>query len=135
MADFRRLVSSGQCIPMLLARGIASGGSTITQQLAKNTLLTENQTILRKYQELTIATAIEARYSKDQILDMYLNSVYYGENAFGIEEAAKTYFNTTPDKLTLAQSSMLIGVLPAPSAYSPISGDPALAKERQEYSV
>ncbi len=115
----------------ILARGIAGGGSTITQQLAKNTLLTKNQTILRKYQELTIAMAIEQRYSKDQILNMYLNSVYYGENAFGIEEAANIYFGKKPSELSLAESAMLIGVLPAPSAYSPISGDPELAKERQ----
>lgn len=115
----------------IIARRIAGGGSTLTQQLAKNTLLTEQQTILRKYQELTIATAIEARYSKDEILDMYLNSVFYGENSFGVEEAAKAYFGTTPDKLNLAQSAMLVGVLPAPSAYSPISGNPKYAKERQ----
>ena len=115
----------------ILARGIAGGGSTLTQQLAKNTLLTEQQTILRKYQELVIAMAIEQRYSKDEILTMYLNSVYYGENSFGIEDAAKNYFDKKPSELTLAESSMLIGVLPAPSAYSPISGDPELAKERQ----
>ena len=108
------------------------GGSTLTQQLAKNTLLTSNQTILRKYQELVVSVAIEQQYSKDQILDMYLNSVYYGDNAFGIEDAAKIYFDTTPDKLNLAQSAMLIGVLPAPSAYSPVTGDPELAKERQK---
>lgn len=115
----------------LIARDIAGGGSTLTQQLAKNTLLTEQQTILRKYQELVIAMAIEQRYSKDEILTMYLNSVYYGENSFGIEEAAKNYFDKKPSELTLAESSMLIGVLPAPTAYSPISGDPDLAKERQ----
>lgn len=115
----------------LVARDIEGGGSTITQQLAKNTLLTTQQTVLRKYQELTIATAIEQRYSKDEILQMYLNSVYYGENSFGIEDAAKNYFNKTPAELTLAESSMLIGVLPAPSAYSPVSGDPELAKQRQ----
>ncbi len=115
----------------VVARNITGGGSTITQQLAKNTLLTKQQTIMRKYQELVIAMAIEQRYSKDEILTMYLNSVYYGENSFGIEEAAKNYFNKTPDQLTLAESAMLIGVLPAPSAYSPISGDPTLAKERQ----
>jgi penicillin-binding protein 1A len=107
------------------------GGSTLTQQLAKNTLLSNNQTVLRKYQELAVSIAIEQKYSKDQILDMYLNSVYYGENAFGIEDAAKTYFDTTPDKLDLAQSAMLVGVLPAPSAYSPISGNMTYAKERQ----
>ncbi|MEO7905291.1 MAG: transglycosylase domain-containing protein, partial [Candidatus Saccharimonadales bacterium] len=107
------------------------GGSTLTQQLAKNTLLSDKQTFLRKYQELAVSVAIEQRYSKDEILDMYLNSVYFGENAFGIEDAAKAYFNTSPSKLTLAQSAMLIGVLPAPSAYSPISGSMTYAKQRQ----
>lgn len=115
----------------IIARDIAGGGSTLTQQLAKNTLLTEKQTILRKYQELVIAMAIEQRYSKDEILTMYLNSVYYGENSFGIEDASKNYFDKKPSELTLPESAMLIGVLPAPSAYSPISGDPELAKERQ----
>jgi 1A family penicillin-binding protein len=108
------------------------GGSTLTQQLAKNTLLTANQTFLRKYQELAISVAIEQQYTKDEILNMYLNSVYFGENAFGIQDAAKTYFNKLPKDLTLAESSMLIGVLPAPSAYSPISGSMEYAKERQE---
>lgn len=117
----------------LLAHSVRGGGSTITQQLAKNTLLNNQQTILRKYQELTVAMAIEQRYSKDEILDMYLNSVYFGENSFGIEEAAKNYFNTTPDKLDLAQSAMIVGVLPAPSAYSPISGDLQYAQDRQKY--
>lgn len=107
------------------------GGSTLTQQLAKNTLLTADQTFLRKYQELAISIAIEQQYSKDEILAMYLNSVYFGENAFGIEDAAKTYFDKTPKELTLAESSMLVGVLPAPSAYSPISGSMEYAKERQ----
>lgn len=111
--------------------GGAGGGSTLTQQLAKNTLLTDQQTFLRKYQELFIAIAIEQQYNKDQILEMYLNSVYYGENSFGIEDAAKTYFGKAPKDLNLAESSMLIGVLPAPSAYSPISGNPEYAKERQ----
>jgi 1A family penicillin-binding protein len=115
----------------LVARDITGGGSTLTQQLAKNTLLSEQQTILRKYQELVISIAIEQRYSKEEILTMYLNSVYYGENSFGIEEAAQNYFGKKPSELTLAESSVLIGVLPAPSAYSPISGDPELAKERQ----
>ena len=115
----------------IVARNIAGGGSTLTQQLAKNTLLSTNQTILRKYQELVIAMAIEQRYSKDEILTMYLNSVYYGENSFGIEDAAENYYNKKPSDLTLQEASMLIGVLPAPTAYSPISGDPELAKERQ----
>lgn len=107
------------------------GGSTLTQQLAKNTLLSENQTILRKYQELTIALAIEQTYSKDEILDLYLNSVYYGEGAFGIGAAAEAYFGKSAADLDLAESAMLIGVLPAPSAYSPITGNIEYAKERQ----
>ena len=107
------------------------GGSTITQQLAKNTLLTSERSIFRKYQELTISVAIEQRYTKDEILEMYLNSVYYGEASFGIRDAAETYFNKQPKDLDLAESTMLIGLLPAPSAYSPVSGDAKLAKERQ----
>lgn len=116
---------------LLSGNATGYGGSTLTQQLAKNTLLSSNQTILRKYQELTVAMAIEQKYSKDEILDLYLNSVYYGEGAFGIGAAAKTYFGKSAADLTLAESTMLIGLLPAPSAYSPISGNPAYAKERQ----
>lgn len=107
------------------------GGSTLTQQLVKNTLLTDEQSYLRKYQELFMAIAVEQNYSKDDILGMYLNSVYFGENAFGIEDAARAYFNKAPKDLTLAESAMLIGVLPAPSAYSPISGNMEYAKKRQ----
>jgi 1A family penicillin-binding protein len=117
----------------LIHGGGSFGGSTITQQLAKITVLSSNRSFLRQYQAFSIAVAIESHYTKDQILDMYLNSVFYGENSFGIEEASKNYFGKSPAQLDLAESSMLVGVLPAPSAYSPISGDPALAKERQTY--
>ncbi len=116
---------------LLSGDATAYGGSTLTQQLAKNTLLSNNQTILRKYQELTVALAIEQTYSKDEILDLYLNSVYYGEGSFGIGAAAKTYFGKSAADLDLAESAMLIGVLPAPSAYSPVSGNIEYAKERQ----
>lgn len=108
------------------------GGSTISQQLAKNTLLSSDRNLLRKYQELFMSIAIEQNYSKDEILAMYLNSVFYGENSFGIKDAAKTYFDKKPSQLNLAESAMLIGLLPAPSAYSPISGNPEYAKERQQ---
>lgn len=113
--------------------GAAGGGSTLTQQLVKNTLLSSEQSFLRKYQELFMAIAVEQQYTKEEILDMYLNSVYYGEGAFGIDEAAKVYFNKPASDLTLAESSILIGILPAPGAYSPVNGDPKLAKERQTY--
>lgn len=115
----------------IVNRGGGFGGSTITQQLAKITLLSSNRSFLRQFQAFSVAVAIENTYTKDQILDMYLNSVYFGENAFGIEDAAKVYFGTTPDKLDLAQSTMLVGVLPAPSVYSPVSGNHEYAKERQ----
>lgn len=113
--------------------GAAGGGSTLTQQLVKNTLLSSERSFLRKYQEFFMAIAVERQYTKDEILDMYLNSVYYGEGAFGIDEAAKTYFNKSAQDLSLAESSMLIGVLPAPGVYSPISGDAVKAKQRQTY--
>lgn len=107
------------------------GGSTLTQQLVKNTLLSDQHSYIRKYQELFMSIAVEQHYSKDQILDMYLNSVFFGENAFGIEDAAKLYFGKAPKDLDLAESAMLVGVLPAPNAYSPISGNATYAKERQ----
>jgi 1A family penicillin-binding protein len=108
------------------------GGSTITQQLVKNNLLTSSKNFLRKYQELSLAIAIEREYTKDEILEMYLNSVYFGEGAFGIGRAAEVYYGKSPQQLSLAESSMLIGLLPAPSAYSPVSGDGELAKQQQE---
>lgn len=111
--------------------GKTFGGSTLTQQLAKITVLSSNRGFLRTYQAFSIAVAIENKYSKDDILEMYLNSAFFGEQAFGIEDAAKYYFDTTPDKLDLAQSTMLVGLLPAPNIYSPISGNPEYAKERQ----
>ena len=79
-----------------------------------------------------MSIAVERRYNKDQILTMYLNSVYFGENAFGIEEAAKVYFGKLPKDLNVAESSMLVGLLPAPSLYSPVSGDAAEAKRQQK---
>lgn len=117
----------------IFAREDSSGGSTITQQLVKNTLLSQEKTIFRKYQELVMALAVERTYDKLEIIDMYLNSVYYGEGAFGIDEAARTYFGKSAGDLSLAESSMLVGIMPAPSVYSPISGDPTKAKQRQNY--
>ena len=123
----------GALIGNVLNRDLTKyGGSTLTQQLVKNNLLTDSKNIIRKYQELSLAVAIERSYSKDEILEMYLNSVYYGEGAFGIEEAARTYFNKSPQDLTLAESSVLVGLLPAPSTYSPINGDVELSKREQK---
>lgn len=113
--------------------GLDNGGSTLTQQLVASSLLTKDRNYLRKYQELVLSIEIERRYSKDQILEMYLNSVYFGEGAFGIEDASKIYFGKSAKDLTLGEATVLIGLLPAPSAYSPISGDPAKAEKRQDY--
>ncbi len=113
--------------------GLDNGGSTVTQQLVKNSLLSEKRSLLRKYQELILSAEIERRYSKDEILEMYLNSVYFGEGAFGIEDAAQVYFNKPARDLTIAEATLLVGLLPAPSAYSPISGSPEKAETRQDY--
>lgn len=114
-------------------RDAVQGGSTITQQLVKNAILTPRKDFLRKFQEIIVAQEIERKYSKDQILEMYLNSVYFGDGAFGINEAAYRFFGEKPQDLTLAQASMLAGLLPAPSHYSPLSGSNTLAKQRQKY--
>ncbi len=111
--------------------GLSEGGSTISQQLIKNTLLNQNKSFLRKYQELVLALELERRFSKNDILEMYLNTVYFGEGAFGIEEAAHTYFNKTSSQLTIAEAALLAGILPAPSAYSPLSGNKTAAFQRQ----
>lgn len=111
---------------------LSYGGSTITQQLAKNTLLHSRKSVFRKYQEIILARQLERRYSKDDILELYLNSVYFGEGAFGIEAAAQTYFNTPTNSLTLAEGSLLAALLPAPSRLSPISGDRNSAEARQK---
>ncbi len=110
----------------------AYGASTITQQLVKNSLLNSQRSLLRKYQEIVLASEIERRYSKSEILNMYLSSVYFGEGAFGIEEASQTYFNKPARDLNLAESATLAGLLPAPSQLSPISGDRQEAKLRQK---
>lgn len=112
---------------------LAYGGSTITQQLVKTSLLNSKKNIFRKYQEVILSQEIERRYSKEQILEMYLNSVYFGEGAFGAEQAAEIYFNKNIADINLAESSILAAVLPAPSKFSPISGDFDEAKKRQEY--
>lgn len=117
----------------ILNRDISQrGGSTITQQLVKNKLLTNDKNFLRKYQEVSMAVAVERKYTKQEILEMYLNSVYFGEGAFGIHDAAKVYFGKSPQNLTEAESAVLVGLLPAPSAYSPISGTEGAADKQRK---
>ncbi len=115
----------------VLNKSSLQGGSTITQQLVKNALLDSNKNFLRKYQEIVLAYELNRRYTKNDILEMYLNSVYFGEGAFGIENASETYFGIHAKELDLAQSSLLISILPAPSALSPISNGIDNAKKHQ----
>lgn len=110
---------------------IVYGGSTITQQLVKNSLLTSEKSYWRKYEEIVLAQEIERRYSKKEILTMYLNSVYFGEGAFGAEAASRTYFGKMAKDLNLAESAFLTGLLPAPTRLSPFSGDLTQAKIQQ----
>jgi len=113
------------------AGGITRGGSTITQQLVKITLLTPTQSYVRKFQELLLAADVEQHYSKQQILEMYLNSVYFGNGAYGAELASQTFFGKPAKDLDIAQAALLAGVLPSPSALSPLTGNVDAAKHRQ----
>jgi 1A family penicillin-binding protein len=108
------------------------GGSTLTQQLVKNGLLTQERTFTRKAKELVLSFATELSYSKNKILEMYLNQVPYGGTAYGVEAAAQTYFGKQVRDLDLAQQAYLAGLPEAPSTYSPFGSHPELGKARQE---
>ena len=101
------------------AGGVSQGGSTLTQQLAKTSFLSSDRTIKRKLQEIIIAFYLESRLTKDQILSRYLSSVYFGEGAYGLRAAARTYFDRDPADLTVGQAAMLAGLVKAPSALAP----------------
>ena len=100
------------------------GGSTLTQQLVKNVLLTPERTFIRKIKEFILAVQIERRYSKDEILQMYLNEAPYGGTAWGVESAAEVYFDKKVSDLTLVESAILAGLPQRPSVYSPFGEDP-----------
>lgn len=117
-------------VEMVEARGVTRGASTITQQVAKNLFLTPDQTLGRKVQEAILAIWIEQNFTKEEILELYMNRVYFGAGATGIEAAAQTYFGVSARNLSLGQVAMLVGILPAPSAYNP-KANPERAKERQ----
>ena len=111
--------------------GSAQGGSTITQQLVKNTLLSPEKTLTRKIRELILSVQIETIYTKDQILEMYLNEVSYGGTAYGIEEASESYFGKKVENLTLAEAALIAGLPKSPTTFSPYGSNPELAFERQ----
>ena len=109
---------------------IEEGGSTITQQLVKNLFLSQEQSFTRKAEELLLALDMERNFTKDEILELYFNTIYFGSNFYGIYDASKGYFGVEPKDLTIAESAMLAGLPNAPSVYSPYV-DFMLAKKRQ----
>ncbi|NLA08311.1 MAG: PBP1A family penicillin-binding protein [Parcubacteria group bacterium] len=111
----------------------AQGGSTITQQLVKNIYLTPEKTIQRKIKEILLAVKLEQYYSKDEILEMYLNQIPYGSNAYGIEAAAQTFFNKSAKDLTLGEAAILAALPNAPSYYSPYGNNQDKLFDRQNF--
>ena len=114
-----------------IARQKLQGGSTITQQLIKSALLSPERTLTRKAKEIFLSPIVELLYSKDKILEMYLNQVSYGGTAWGIETASERYFGKSVQDLNLSEASLLAGLPQAPTLYSPYGAHPEYAKDRQ----
>ena len=112
----------------LKAGEVQQGGSTLTQQMVKNVFLSSEQTFTRKAEEAILATRVEQKYSKDEILEIYFNTTYFGAGAYGIRDAAKKYFGKEPAKLTLPESAMLAAMPYAPSALNPYENPTGCAK-------
>ena len=121
---FRALVSD-----IVLGKA-AQGGSTLTQQLSRGIFLTNEKKIIRKIREIFLSVQIEHSFSKQEILQLYLNQIYLGEGAYGVKAAAKKYFDKDLSDLTLGESALLVGIIPLPSRYNPFSS-PQLAKTRR----
>lgn len=119
-------------IANLKAGGVAQGGSTITMQVAKGLLLSSERTFGRKLRELPLAYKIERNFSKQQILSLYLNHVYFGQRAYGIEAAARSYYRKHIKDLTVAEAALLAALVKAPSAFAPLR-NPTRSRERQLY--
>ena len=115
----------------ILHRGVSQGGSTLTQQLAKNLFLTQERTLSRKVQEVALAAWLERKFSKTQILDLYLNRVYFGAGAYGIEAAAQRYFSKPATKLTVAEAATLAGLVRSPSRLAPTRNPDGAEKRAQ----
>jgi 1A family penicillin-binding protein len=128
--DFRGILRS--LLEDITHQAKVQGGSTLTQQLVKNSLLTPERTVIRKIKEAILAIATESIYSKAKILEMYLNQIPYGGTTYGIEAAAQTFFGKKAKDLTLAQAALLAGLPESPTANSPFGSHPEYAKKRQE---
>ncbi len=127
--DFRGIA---RALFVTLFRGQVQGGSTLTQQLVKNSILTPERSIVRKIKEIILSYIVESTNSKSKILEMYLNQVPYGGTAWGVQAASYVYFNKPVSKLNLAESSFLAGLPNSPSLYSPFGPHPERAKVRQK---
>jgi len=115
----------------LLHRGVSQGGSTLTQQLAKNLFLTQERTMQRKLQEVELALWLERKHSKNELLELYLNRVYFGSGAYGVEAAAQRYFGKSARQVTLAEAAMLAGLVKSPSRLAP-NRNPEGAEKRAQ---
>ena len=115
-------------------KSIVEGGSTITQQLAKNMYFSFEKKFTRKVAELLVALDLEKMYSKEEILSYYINIIYFGDGYYGLENAAKGYFSKTPDRLNFNEITLLAGLPNAPSVYA-LTSNPELAKKRQEIVI
>jgi penicillin-binding protein 1A len=123
------LIGIARALSRNVTGGSVQGGSTITQQLAKNLFLTQERTVSRKIQEAILAIWLEQRFSKDQILELYMNRVYFGSGAYGVEAAAQRYFGRSARNISLAESAVLAGLMVAPSRLAP-NRNPRGAAER-----
>ena len=115
-------------------RGAKQGASTITQQLARNLFLSNEKTIIRKAKEAILALRLERIYTKDQLLEMYLNTIYMGHGAYGVEAASKTYFAKSPRNLAIDESAILAGLVAAPEKYSPFRSEKSSDKKSLRYA-
>ena len=128
--DFGGIIRAG--FKNIFAGRIVQGGSTITQQVARWMFLSKERTMSRKIKEAILAIRLEKKLTKKQILELYLNQIYFGHGAYGVEIAARDYFNKGVSKLNLAESALLAGLPKAPNTYSPVR-NPSLAKKRRDY--
>ena len=114
------------------SKKVVQGGSTITQQFVKNSCVTSQRTISRKLKEAALAWQLEQRWKKLRILTAYLNTIYFGNGAYGIQRAAQTYFNTTASRLTLPEAALLAGIPADPSGFDPVTNPTAARARRLE---
>lgn len=131
--DFRSLARVG-VKTLLLGQSSQGGGSTITQQLAKNMYFTQEKSFIRKIAEMFMAFRLESSYTKDEILELYVNSIYFGDGYYCVRDASQGYFGKDPIDMTDYESTLLAGIPNAPSVYS-LTANPDLAEQRQQYVI